>query len=199
VARALESHFFEAYYVKTKEEAVEKVFSLIPQNHTVSWGGSVTLDDLGGLTALVKERGYKTIDRDAAQTPDARIDAMRQALLADTFLGSANAISETGELVNIDGMGNRVAAMIFGPKQVILVAGMNKVVPTMDEAMRRARTIAAPLNEQRFGLRQTPCALNGACGDCHSADCICNYLVTFRNSCPAKRIKVILVGENLGF
>jgi L-lactate utilization protein LutB len=123
---------------------------------------------------------------------------MRQALLCDTYLTSSNAISEDGQLVNIDGNGNRVSAMIFGPRQVIVIAGMNKVVKTAEDAMVRARTIAAPLNMQRFPQAETPCQETGACGNCVSAGCICNYLVITRACKPPGRIKVILVGEDLG-
>ena len=120
------------------------------------------------------------------------------ALSADYFLTSANGVSEDGQLVNVDGNGNRVAAIVFGPKYVIVVAGMNKVVRTAEDAMVRARTVAAPLNQQRF-LKNTPCTLTGVCGDCKSPECICNQLLTTRNCRPAGRIKVILVGEELGY
>ena len=127
-----------------------------------------------------------------------REQAAHDCLSADFFLTGANAVSLTGELVNIDGRGNRVAAIVFGPREVIVVAGMNKVVDTLDEAVRRARTIAAPKNEQRF-LGKTPCAQTGCCADCHGEECICNQILITRNCRPAGRIHVILVGEELGF
>ena len=118
-------------------------------------------------------------------------------LSCGTFLMSSNAISKDGQLVNIDGMGNRVAAMCYGPRQVLVIAGMNKVLGTLDDAIARARNIAAPANAQRFGIK-TPCGLTGQCGDCTSPDCICSYVVVTRNSMVHERIKVILVGEDLG-
>jgi L-lactate utilization protein LutB len=147
---------------------------------------------------LAKE-GFKLIDRDKAPLDsEERMELMRRALLCDTFLCSSNAISEDGQLVNIDNYGNRTAAMIFDPKQVIVVAGINKVVKTVEDAMVRARTITIPLNIQRFPSTATPCNKTGICTNCLTQDTVCNYFVTIRNCKPARRIKVILVGENLG-
>lgn len=122
---------------------------------------------------------------------------MRKALTCDTFLMSSNAISEDGQLVNIDGNGNRVAALCFGPRRVIVVAGMNKVVGTLDDAIARARHIAAPANLQRFDVK-TPCSTTGCCADCVSPQCSCAQIVVTRFSMNPNRIKVVLVGENLG-
>ena len=198
VVKALQSRFFEAWYFSDSAEAVEKVFSLIPKTDTVSWGGSQTTADLN-LTKLAAEKGYKVIDRDKAASPAERMEMMRQALLCDTFLTSTNALTEDGQMVNVDGNGNRVAAMTFGPKQVIVVAGMNKVVQTVMDAYTRARTIAAPANTQRFATLKTPCIETGACADCLSPDCICSYIVRTRICKPAGKIKVILIGKDLGF
>jgi len=198
VVKALESRFFEAWYFSETGEAVEKVFSLIPKTDTVSWGGSFTTAALN-LQGIAVERGYKVIDRDKAASPEERTELMRQALLCDTFLTGTNAISEDGQLVNIDGFGNRVAAMIYGPKQVIVVAGMNKVAKTVMDAANRARTIAAPANTQRFPNIKTPCNETGACADCLSPDSICTYIVRTRICKPKGRIKVILIGKDLGF
>jgi L-lactate utilization protein LutB len=197
VVKALENRFFEAWYFSEPKEAVEKVFSLIPNTHTVSWGGSLTTTGLN-LTALAAEKGYKVIDRDKATTPEERTELMRQALLCDTFLTGTNAITEDGQLVNIDGNGNRVAAMIYGPRQVIVVAGMNKVAQTIIDAANRARTIAAPANTQRFPNLKTPCNETGTCADCLSQDTICTFIVRTRICKPKKRIKVILIGKDLG-
>jgi L-lactate utilization protein LutB len=197
VVKALQGRFFEAWYFSETSEAVEKVFSLIPKTDTVSWGGSLTTTGLN-LTQMAAEKGYKVIDRDKAATPAERIEMMRQALLCDTYLTGTNAISEDGQLVNVDGNGNRVAAMTFGPKQVIVVAGMNKVRKTVDIALARARTIAAPSNMQRFPNAKTPCNETGACADCLSPDSICSFIVHTRICRPAGRIKVILIGKDLG-
>jgi hypothetical protein len=197
VVKALENRRFEAWYFEEAAAAVEKALALIPREHVVSWGGSLTVDGLG-LQKLREERGNKVIDRDRAASREERAELMRQALLCDTFLSSTNAISEDGQLVNVDGNGNRVAAMIFGPRQVIVVAGINKVAKTIADAMVRARTVASPLNVQRFAALKTPCNETGSCADCLSADSVCNYIVTTRRCNPPGRIKVILVGQDLG-
>ncbi len=197
VVKALQSRYFDAWYVGSTAEAVEKTFSLIPKTDTVSWGGSLTVTELG-LTRLAAERGYRVVDRDKGASPAERTELMRQALLADTYLCGTNALSEDGQLVNIDGNGNRVAAMTFGPRQVIIVAGMNKVAKTLGDALVRARTVAAPLNAQRLAGVKTPCAETGSCGNCLLPESICTYIVTTRLCRPAGRIKVILVGANLG-
>ena len=138
------------------------------------------------------------LDRDACKTAGEREQLMRDCLQADVFLTGANALSLDGEMVNIDGMGNRVSAIIYGPKSVLVIAGMNKVTDTLEDAISRARTVAAPINEQRF-LNGTPCAATGICADCKSEGCICNHIVITRHCRPAGRIKFILVGEELGF
>ena len=198
VVQALEKRFFEAYYADTAAQGVAKALSLIPVGHSVSWGGSVTLQEIGLLEQL-RQRDFQILDRDKAATPQQRMEIMRQALLCDTFITSTNAITEDGQLVNIDGNGNRVAAMTFGAQNVIVVAGINKVVKTVQDGLVRAQTIAAPQNVQRFPGTKTPCYATGACEDCKSSDCICAYLVTTRICRPAKKIKVILVGEPLGY
>jgi hypothetical protein len=197
LAENLRKRFFEAWYFANTQDALAKLFSLIPAEHTVSWGGSLSIDEEGVQAALAK-KGCTLIDRDKAATQEERLELQRRGLLADTFLGGVNAIAESGEMVNIDGLGNRVAAYLFGPKQVILLVGLNKAAKTLDDALVRARTIAAPLNMQRFGERNTPCAKTGSCGDCTSSDSICSYITIMRLCRPAGRVKVILVGKDLG-
>lgn len=196
VAAAMKKRGFEAYYVSTAEEAREKALELIPENSVVSWGGSMTIDEIG-LKQAVIDRGCKVINRDEAESPEERMELMRKALTCDVFLMSANAISEDGQLVNIDGNGNRVAALCFGPKEVIVAAGMNKVAGNLEEAYARARKFAAPVNAQRFNLA-TPCGKTGLCADCLSPECICSQMVVTRRA-SGGRIKVILVGADLGF
>jgi L-lactate utilization protein LutB len=198
VAKALKERFFEAWYFDDPSEAVEKVVSLIPKDHLVSWGGSMTVADLGIQERLAKE-GYKLLDRDKAENTQERFEIMRKALLCDTFLASVNALSEDGQLVNVDGFGNRVAAIAFGPKQVLVVCGMNKVTKTAEGAIVRARTRASPMNAQRFPDGKTPCNETGSCANCQSPDSICATIVTTRICKPAGRIKVILIGKELGF
>lgn len=196
VAENFNKRGFEAYYCPTKEDALAKAISLIPEDHVVSWGGSVSINDIGLRPYVLEHR--QVIDRDTAKTPEERKELLRKALLCDTFIMGTNAATEDGQLYNIDGTGNRVAALIFGPKQVVVIVGMNKVEPTLDAAITRARSVASPMNMQRFS-KKTPCAITGMCADCLSPDSICNQMVRTRRCAPAGRIKVILVGENVGF
>ena len=197
LVKNLKSRHFDAYYCSTKEEALQQALSLIPEGDSIGWGGSMTCQQIGLLDA-VKQGNYRAIDRETAKTPEEREEIMRRAMVADTFLTSANAISLDGQMVNIDGNGNRVAAIVYGPKQVIVVAGMNKVENTLEAAITRARTVAAPMNQQRFGL-PNPCGATGSCGDCKSETCICNHILVTRHCRPVGKIKFILVGEDLGF
>ena len=197
LVKTMKKRQFDAYYCSTAEEAVEKVLELIPEGDVVSWGGVATVDQLG-IKDRLRQRNQPLIDRDTAKTPDERMDMLRQALTCDTFLMSSNAISADGQLVNIDGNANRVAALCYGPESVLVIAGMNKVMADLDSAIARARQVAAPANAQRFDIK-TPCAVTGSCGDCTSSDCICCQMVITRACRPAGRIKVILVGEDLGF
>lgn len=194
----LRARHFDAYYCENGEEALKKALELIPEGVTVGWGGSVSAESIG-LIEAVKNGNYQAIDRDKCATMEERMQAMKQAMLAHTFITSANAISLDGQMVNIDGTGNRVAAIVYGPESVIVIAGMNKVEDTLDAAVNRARTVAAPMNMQRFSGKNTPCAVTGVCGDCKSDDCICNQVLITRNCRPAGRIKFIMVGEELGF
>ena len=197
VVKALEARHFEAWYFSTVEEAKEKVLSLIEKGKSIGWGGSYTLAETGILEAI-KQGEYKIIDRDTAKDKAERKMLQKQALIADYFIMSANAISEDGVIVNLDGNGNRAAAMVYGPDNVIVVAGMNKVCKTVDDAVIRTRTIAAPVNAQRFDIK-TPCKQTGSCANCKSPDSICSSMVISRLSFPAGKIKVILIGKDLGF
>ena len=196
VADALNKRHFEAYYVSNKEDAVAKVLELIPKNHSVAWGGTMTMDQLG-LKEKLSAAGYSLIDRDTAKSQEEREEVMHKALNCGSFIMSSNAITEDGQLFNIDGKGNRVAALIYGPENVIIIAGMNKVVKNMDAAYDRVRGYAAPANAQRFDL-DTPCKKIGECADCLSASTICAQFVQTRICKPAGRIKVVLIGEELG-
>ena len=198
LAKALEARHFGAWYFDDIPQAAEKVFELIPAGHVISWGGSMTAA-VFNLYDEAAKRGYKLINRDAAKSPEEKVELMRQGLLCDTYLMGTNALSEDGQLVNMDGNGNRVAALCYGPRQVIVVTGINKAAKTLEDAIVRARTIAAPLNTQRFAQLKTPCNTGGACRDCKSPDSICSQLVITRLCKPAGRIKVIIVGKELGF
>lgn len=192
----LQKRHQEAYYCATREEALAKALELIPEGSSVGWGGAMSATQIGLMKAL-GEGNYTTIDRARATTQEEREAAALACFSADFFLTGANALSLDGEMVNIDGMGNRVAAIIYGPKNVLVVAGMNKVCDTLEDAITRARTMAAPMNQQRF-MGKTPCSVTGSCGDCLSENCICNQIVITRNSRIPGRIKYILVGEDLG-
>lgn len=197
VVKALESRNMEAYYVRTKEEALAKALELIPEGSTVSWGGSMSIQEIG-LPQVLKEGNYVVYDREQATTKEERDEIAHKAMTCDYFLGSANALSEDGVMVNIDGNANRVAAYAFGPKNVLLIVGMNKVVKTEADAMSRAKNEAAPINAQRFGI-DTPCVKNGSCFDCKKPECICCQILVTRYSRVPMRTKVILVNDTLGF
>lgn len=192
----LKKRNMDAYYCATKDEALAKALELIPDGDVVSWGGSESLNQIG-LIEAVKKRN-KVIDRATAATVEEKQELMRQALLCDTYLMSSNAVSQDGQLVNIDGNGNRCAALIYGPKSVVMIVGMNKVAADLDTAMSRARNTAAPANVQHFPGIKTPCAVTGVCANCTSPETICCQFVITRFSRVPGRIKVVLVGESLG-
>ena len=197
LVKNLQKRKFEACYCETREEALAKALELIPEGASIGWGGATSAEQIGLLNAL-RTGNYNAIDRDTAKSPAERVDMMRNCLLTDCFITGANAISLDGQMVNIDGMGNRVAAIVYGPKKIIVIAGMNKVMDNLEDAVNRARTVAAPVNKQRFG-GETPCGVTGSCADCLSDGCICNQILITRNCRPAGRISFILVGEELGF
>ena len=194
VIQGLKSRNMTGYYAATKEEALALALSLIPEGSSVTMGGAMSAHEIGLVEAL-KAGNYRFIDRDAIADKRA---AMLAAYDADFFLTSANAMTEDGEMVNIDGNANRVSAIAQGPKKVLVIAGMNKICSDLDGAMKRARNVAAPVNAQRFGLN-TPCAKTGACMNCKSPDTICCQFLITRFSRHADRIHVILVNDHLGF
>lgn len=196
VVKALLSRKFEAYYEPTNTAAAALALSLIPEGHTVGWGGSASLTQ-SGLLDLVKSH-RTVIDRDTAKTHAEKHILQKQILTCDTFITGTNALAENGILVNVDGNGNRIAPMSYGPDNVIVLVGINKIVKSVDDAVSRARNIAAPLNAQRFNLT-TPCITTGTCTDCKTEGCICSYIVVTRFCKPAGRIKVIISGEDLGY
>ena len=194
VIKGLASRNMTGYYAKTKEEALQMALELIPEGSSVTMGGGMSVHEIGLVKAL-KEGNYNFIDRDEMEDKRA---AMLFAYDADVFLMSANAMTEDGILVNIDGNANRVSALAQGPRKVIVIAGMNKICDDVDGAMKRARNVAAPINAQRFGLN-TPCAKTGSCMNCKSPDTICCQFLITRYSKHPGRIHVILVNDNLGF
>ena len=197
LVKNLKSRHFDAVYCKTNEEALAKALEWIPEESVVGWGGAYSAQQIGLLDA-VNSGNYRTIDRDKCVSAEEREQAAKDCMFSDVFISGANALSLDGQMVNIDGNGNRVAAIVYGPKTVLVIAGMNKVMDSLDAAINRARTVAAPINQQRFKL-DNPCTATGTCADCKSLTCICNQILVTRHCRPAGRIKFILVGEELGF
>lgn len=197
VTKALNSRNIEAFYADSKEEALAKALELIPKGSKVAWGGSMSIEEIG-LKKAICEGDYQELNRDNAKTPEEKRAIELATYDVDYFLTSANAVSEDGVIVNIDGNSNRVSAIAYGPKHVLMIVGMNKIVKDAENALSRARNEAAPINAQRFNI-DTPCKKTGACFDCQSPQSICCQFLITRRSMHAGRIKVILVNEELGF
>jgi len=197
VIKNMEKRGIQGHYCETKEDACEMILSMIQDKSLVSWGGSATINSLGVKEKLA-DRDVEIIDPYGTTDPAESIERRRQGLMSDYYLMSTNAVTINGELVNIDGTSNRVAALCFGPKKVIVVVGANKLARGLDDAMERAKLYAAVPNNVRL-KRNTPCTVTGFCSDCLSKDCICCNIVTTRYCSTPGRIQVILVNENLGF
>ena len=187
------------YYAENSEKARDIIRELVKDDKLITSGGSMTLNECGIIEMLMNEFSSEYLDRSVGKdNREAVEEIMRKAFVSDTFLSSTNALTEDGELYNVDGNGNRVSAMIFGPKQVIVVAGVNKIVKDMTEAKERVEKVAAPKNTVRLE-RATPCVKTGVCGHCRSEDRICcSYVVLAQQRVPG-RIKVIIVDEELGY
>ncbi|SEF90044.1 Uncharacterised ACR, YkgG family COG1556 [Caloramator fervidus] len=198
VKQALEKNNYEVYIVDDLDEVKSLLSNLIDKKSTVSFGGSMTLLD-GGIIDHLRNLDIELLDRyKEGLTKEEILELHRKSFFADYYITSSNAITEQGYLVNLDGNGNRVAAMIFGPKKVIVIAGYNKIVKDLDEAYERVRNYTAPINSKRL-LRKTPCVEVAKCLDCNSDERICNhYLVTYRQNVKGRGI-VILVKKELGF
>ena len=197
IVKELTARNMEAYYTDSKEEALKKALELIPEGSSISWGGSMSVNEIG-LKEAVCQGNYHVYNRDIAPTPEDKRKIELAAYDCDYFLTSANAITEDGIMINIDGHSNRVSSIAAGPQNVLMIIGMNKVTRDVDSAMSRARNEAAPINAQRFNL-STPCCKTGTCFDCKTPDTICCQILITRYSKTPQRIKVILVNEDLGF
>ena len=193
VIKGLESRNMSGYYAADKEEALKQALQLIPEESSIAMGGCMSAHEIGLIKAL-EEGNYNYMDRDKME----RRAALMAAYDADVFLSSANAITDDGIMVNIDGNSNRVSCIAQGPRKVIFIVGINKVCSDLDAAMKRARNVAAPANAQRFEVK-TPCKEKGKCFDCKSPDTICCQFLITRYSRHTGRIHVILVNDNLGF
>lgn len=198
VIKALEKRNMRGYYCPDCATAVKLADELVPKNATASFGGSMTLSESGVMDMLKNRDDIHLIDRSKAKTPEETKQMYRDTFSSDVYFMSTNAITLDGELINIDGNGNRVAALIYGPDKVVMIVGMNKLVSTVEDAVKRVRDIAAPANGVRLN-KQTPCATTGFCHDCFSPECMCSHTVITRRCYTADRIHVILVGESLGY
>ena len=196
--KALEAHKFLVELCEDGDEAREKALKQLDKESSIGIGGSMTVREIG-LFDHLKDNGYNIINPYVPDLSGEQVfDLRRKTLMSDFFLAGCNAITLEGEIVNVDGYGNRVAAIIFGPKKVFLFAGMNKIVLDRQQALDRIFDIAAPINAKRLS-RKTPCAVTGLCSDCDSPERICKHMtVNMRQNIP-NRIKIFLIKENLGF
>lgn len=198
VVEALKKNNFEAFYFNTKKEALDHLLDAIPDKAKLGIGGSLTLREIG-LLDILREKGFTLYDHnDPDLTPTEKTEQRYKQLSSDIFLAGSNAITLKGELVNIDYIGNRVGAMAFGPGKVIIVAGINKVVRDIEEGLQRIRLHAAPLNTKRHES-PNPCIKTGQCADCQSTARICNITSIIHKCPPLSNIKIVIIGEQLGF
>jgi len=193
---------FEVFVAENTDEAKSIVLEkIIPEiaPKSISWGGSLTFVATGLYDILKNKHDLNVLDTyDKALPPEESLERRRQSLLVDLFITGSNAVTESGQLVNLDMFGNRVGALTFGPKNVIILVGRNKIVPDLDEAMFRIKNYAAPVNTMRLD-KKTPCAKTSFCEDCKSPDRICNTWTITEKSFPKKRVKIILINKDLGF
>ncbi len=198
VMSALEKNNMKPYFAESREQLYDMVRGLVKNDKLITAGGSVTLEESGVKQLLMTEFPGIYLDRSEGKTPEEVDDILHKAFVSDTFFASSNAVTEDGELFNVDGRGNRVSAMIFGPSQVVLVVGVNKIVKDMDEAVCRVEQVAAPMNTKRLNSG-TPCEITGSCAHCRSKGRICCSYVRMAQQRVKDRIKVIIVNEKLGY
>jgi L-lactate utilization protein LutB len=202
VKETLTENNFEVFVAQNTDEAKSIVLEkIIPEiaPKSVSWGGSLTFVATGLYDVFKNSDDFKILDTyDKSLSPEESLERRRQSLLVDLFITGSNAVTETGQLVNLDMFGNRIGALTFGPKNVVILVGRNKIVPDLDEAMFRIKNYAAPVNTMRLG-KKTPCAKTSFCADCKSPDRICNTWTITEKSYPKKRVKIVLINKDLGF
>jgi hypothetical protein len=195
---ALKKNNFNADFFSTREELIKRILEMIPEKDVIGVGGSTTVQNLGILEILAK-RGNLILDHNkAGLSPEEVLNLRRKQLTCDTFITGSNSITLDGKLVNTDGVGNRVASMIFGPKQVIILAGTNKIVKDEEEARKRIRTIAAPINSKRLN-KPNPCTVTGECMDCQGPTRICNITTILKKRPSLTPFSVFIINEELGF
>lgn len=193
----LASRNMEGYFFENSASCVNAITDLVENGSIISWGGSESIKECGLMDAI-KSGNYILIDRLSAKTPEEGRELYAKTVLSDYYLMSSNAITYDGELINIDGNGNRVACLIHGPKYVLMVVGMNKLVSDVESGYKRVRNLASPANAKRLG-RNTPCFHTGKCGNCLSDECMCSHLVVTRRCNIPGRIKIFFVAEELGY
>ena len=193
----LKKRNIEMFYLEKKEELPDLIKTFVKENETVSYGGSVTLKETGVLD-FFRRGNYVLLDRDAYETREEKDEIYRKTFNADHYFLSASAVTMDGEIVNVDGNGNRIAAMIFGPKKVFVIIGMNKITADIKEAEERIKLYAGPMDAKVLS-KQTPCTITGECADCNSPDRICNKYLVYRREMNPDRMKVILINDNLGY
>jgi len=197
VIKNLERRNMEGYYCPDSKSCVDKIMEMLPSGSVISWGGSQSITECGLMDAI-KAGDFSLIDRMTAKTPQETRELYAKTVMADYYFMSTNAITNDGELVNIDGNGNRVACLIQGPSHVFIIAGRNKFTASVEAAIERVRNQASPPNAIRLN-RNLPCGLTGSCHNCLSPECFCNQIVVTRRSGHTGRIKVFLVNEELGY
>lgn len=197
IIKNLEKRNMEGYYFETGTECTKAILETMPHGSIISWGGSETIKEIGLMDAI-HNNPYELIDRTTAKNPDEARQLYAKTVLSDYYLMSSNALTLDGELINIDGNGNRVACLIQGPTHVIIVVGMNKIVTDVESGVARVRNMASPANAIRL-KKELPCAVSGHCHNCLSPNCFCNQIVITRRSGHTGRIKVYLVAEDLGY
>ncbi len=197
IIKNLKTRNIDAFYYENSKIMVEDILTKIPAGSSITWGGSESVVECG-LMAALHNGSYTLLDRAAAKTPEERREFYGKAVMADVFLMSTNAITYSGELINIDGNGNRLACLMQGPKEVFIIVGMNKFVGSIEEGIHRIENIAAPANVQRLH-KDTPCNALGRCAHCFSPESICSHTVITRRCSQPGRIKLFIVPETLGY
>jgi len=197
LSKKLERRNFQSIICQNLVEAKEQALQIIASKKSVAFGGSITVEQSGIIEALYN-RGQPMVDREKTSSPEERHQVMKQALTADYFLTSINGVTEDGELVNVDSVGNRVAAITYGPDKVLAFVSMQKVYGSLDKTVEMVRKNTAPLNAHRLGLQKTPCIKKGLCGDCLQTECICNTIAITRRSMVKDRIVIFLIIEEVG-
>ncbi len=196
--QAINKNNMNGYYAKDREELIRIIEDIVSENSLVSCGGSMTLFETGVMEYLRSGR-YKFLDRYKEDiTREEVVNMFKESFFADAYFTSSNAVTENGELYNVDGNGNRVAAMLYGPEKVIVICGVNKIVKNVEEAIKRNRECAAPINAKRLN-KETPCSKIGYCMDCKSKDRICNEYTLIKRQNRKERMHIIFLNENLGY